>query len=77
MQGEHLINHNMKVINSNIVTAPLVPEATGVVCKAQVAPLDPSSPCKGERSGSPTLQSTPAKTANDTDNGLIPASNPT
>lgn len=58
----------MKVENTNIVTASVVSEATEVVGSVPVAPPSPSSPYKGRRCGGPTIM-TPAKIANDIDNG--------
>jgi len=70
MQGDNLSNHNMKVLNGNIVTASVESDTTEAVGTVPVAPPYPSSPGKGMRCGGPT-KLTPAIAAFDIDNGQI------
>jgi len=73
MQGVNLPKHNMSgLVNRIIVTASVKSDLTEVVGSVPVAPPSPSLPCKGERSGGPTT-TTPARIANESDNGQTPA----
>ncbi|KAL5237433.1 hypothetical protein ACI65C_004843 [Semiaphis heraclei] len=56
------------LVNRMLVTGSAASEIAELVGTVPVAPPYPSSPSKGERCGGPTI-TTPAITANDTDNG--------